>query len=427
MKRGRRPARGSRARAESGGLRDRSFAAVLRPLIPSGGRDGRRDYEPLADLDYESELAIKREALGLFWRDRKLPGDPQRLLRSPRSRGYRTSSKRRVSWRRGLVTLSMSDRAAGRDRSVLRSALEPDEHGALYAALRSKLNEPSFATLARHLNYVIIRGSYSERVLILNVDEMNGALIRKAKLLADRLGGAPVDGVFVYLDPTGSDYFLESRRPDESVTFKRISGSDRIRVDFLERSYSYHPTSFSQVNESIVPKLLTRVRSLLAPDPSQNLLDLYCGYGLFSHFFAPAYRAVVGVEIEGPSVRSARANLRLNPSPKPVKFVAARIDREFVSSRLRRPSGPEVILLDPPRNGPLDNVVPALARRRPERVLHIFCDVDQIPRSLREWRSGGYEVRQVQALDMFPGAANLEVLVLMTPAAPTRGRHRPGS
>ncbi len=401
-------------RGDSGTLAG-SFASVLKPLVAPGGEGSPTDHEPLAHLSYAAEVAAKQEALKTFWRRQGLAGVPERLVRSPLPRGYRTSSKRRVVVQRGKTILSMSDRIAAQESSVVVSALEPAEHGQIYAALRVALNQPTYALLARHLNYLILRGSYRERALIFNVDELSGALVRKLKMMTERLRDQPIGAFFAYLDPSRSDYFFESRRPDQSVTFKKLSGPEQIRASFCDCRYSYHPTSFSQVNDSIVPELLTRARELLAPDSSEHLLDLYCGYGLFSHYLAPGYKSVVGVDVEGPSIRSATANGRLNPSAAPKKFLAARIDREFVSRTLRRPAGPEVVLLDPPRNGPQALVIPALAERRPHKVLHVFCDVDQIPAALEQWQSAGYQVRTVVPLDMFPGSANLEVLVLLTP------------
>jgi len=58
-------------------------------------------------------------------------------------------------------------------------------------------------------------------------------------------------------------------------------------------------------------------------------------------------------------------------------------------------------------------VIAALARRKPKKALHIFCGVDQIPPSLREWQANGYQVRRVVPLDIFPGSANLEILILL--------------
>jgi tRNA/tmRNA/rRNA uracil-C5-methylase (TrmA/RlmC/RlmD family) len=40
--------------------------------------------------------------------------------------------------------------------------------------------------------------------------------------------------------------------------------------------------------------------------------------------------------------------------------------------------------------------------------------LDQIPDSLRQWKQYGYKVQRIVVLDMFPGTAGLEVLILLS-------------
>jgi len=125
---------------------------------------------------------------------------------------------------------------------------------------------------------------------------------------------------------------------------------------------------------------------------------------------------VLGIDAEGPSIRSATANSRLNSGRGGrIRFLARRITGEFLDEVLDGFAPPEAIVLDPPRQGPEAGVITAICRRRPAKAVHIFCGVDQIPVSLMEWQANGYAVRRVVPLDMFPGSTNLEVLVLLEP------------
>ena len=468
---------------------DRSFASFLKPLIPSTiGPEGQAILysSPLAHLDYSMELQIKDQGLLTFWKQHRLPGLPGQVIRSPRARGYRTTSKRKAFLHGSTLYLLLGDKAAlPKNRQYFTaSPLEPKEHEIIYRFLQQKLSEPAFRLIAGHLNYLIIRGSYTEQAVIFNVNLLNGPLVRKMKLLGAHLQKLPVtvSAAFVYLDPSQSDYYLESKRPAETLNFKKLFGPDQLGAIYHGCRYQFHPTSFSQINESIVETMLGKARELLAPAPDQSLLDLYCGYGLFSHYLAPDYRQVLAVDGEGHSIRAAEANSRLNqkqggqakPSlpnnpnscnpesgirsrkewpkgtsylataPKPSlpnnpnscdpengirsrkewpkgtsylatapKFLAHRITVGYLEKTLPPPMSNEVILLDPPRQGTLPGVIAALARRKPKKALHIFCGVDQIPPSLREWQANGYQVRRVVPLDMFPGSANLEVMLLL--------------
>ena len=299
----------------------------------------------------------------------------------------------------------------------MESPLEPREHGRIFEFLQQKISEPAFKLVAGHLNYLIIRGSYVERVVIFNVDTLNGPLVRKLKLLASHLQKLPdpVTSAYIYPDPSCSDYYLEEGQPSDILQFKKLFGKTDLAVSHHGCRYSYHPTSFSRVNEAMVPVMLDMAQTLLEPNPVETLLDLYCGYGLFSHFLAPGYKQVVGIDAEGPSIRSAIFNKKSNPASKKARFLSRRITARSVEKiPLPDDLGAETILLDPPRQGPQEGVINALSRREPQKVLHIHCGLDQIPHSVRQWQQHGYKVQRIVPLDMFPGTAGLEVLILLS-------------
>ncbi|MBU0676070.1 MAG: methyltransferase [Proteobacteria bacterium] len=398
-----------------------SFVDLLMPMISLPGKAGGRGESmssPLARLDYGEELRIKNQALAEFWQKNNLPGQPTPVIGSPKARGYRTTSQRRAVFQDGILHLVFGDTTTVDRRHPLQhSALEPVEHGAIYAFLQKKLSEPPFRLVAAHLNYLIIRGSYQERVVIFNVDQMSGPLIRKLKIVADHLQRIddPIMAAHVYFDPSRSKYYLESRRPVAAMGFKTLFGPVELTVTVADCRFKFHPTSFSQVNEAMVPVLLKQARQLLAPSGG-SLLDLYCGYGLFSHFLAPDYTEVVAVDSEGPSIKAARENIRLNAGRGgSIKFSPLRITGDSLDKMFATTPFPDTVLLDPPRQGPQDKVITSICGHRPKRVLHVFCGVDQITTSLKKWRSHGYWIKKIVPLDLFPGSTNLEVMILLGP------------
>ncbi len=367
-------------------------------------------------MKYPEEVALKNEALGAFWRHHRLPGRPDPVAGSPRPRGYRTTSKRRVAVVGGQVHLFLGDRTPRRDASPFEpSPLEPREHAAIYRLLLDKLATPAFRGLAMQLSWLIIRGSYAERAVVFNVRSLSGPLVRRLKTLARALAEAdpPVVSSHVYVDETESDYYLEARRPKGTLGFKTLAGPEFLRVAIGELGFSFHPTSFCQVNESIVPRMLSTAADLLEPRAGERLIDLYCGFGLFSLALADRVGDVVGVDFEGPSIESARANAR-RQGRRGTRFVSGRITAESLE-KLPPVRGGEVVVLDPPRHGTETGVIEAVAERRPRRVLHVFCNVDEIPGALRQWTTAGYRLVRAVPLDMFPGTPNLEVLVALAP------------
>lgn len=399
-----------------------TFADILWPFVPPSGKPLAKAVQlsaPLAHLAYIAERQVKELALQAFWKFHGLAGVPGSIIGSPQPRGYRTTTKRRVVVTGGAVKLLFGDKQSVPQKQVfLPSPIEPREHANIYRFLQGKLSEPAFLQCAEHINYLIIRGNYRDRAVIFNVDTLNGPLVRKLKILASYLESPPVSAMaaYVYPDPSRSAYYFENRRPEDLLHFKKLFGPNSLTVTHSGCRYQFHPTSFSQVNESMVPVMLKLARELLKPDKRKTLLDLYCGYGLFSHFFAADYRQVLGIDAEGPAIRSAQDNCRINKGQgTSVTFRAHTITGEYIENDLPQSVPGETVLLDPPKQGPQSGVIKAISERRPTDVLHIFCGVDTIPQALSEWQKCGYQVDSIISLDMFPGTANLEIMILLHP------------
>jgi hypothetical protein len=370
--------------------------------------------EPLAALDYPAELALKREALAAFWQAQRLPGRPEPVVAALLPRGYRTTSKRRASLGPKGLALGFPGLPAPA-RGAAPSALDPPEHAAVYTLLADRLSRPPARPLATALNWAVVRGQAPALAVILNVRVFDARVVRAAKLLAEALQAAPagVRAAFLYLDPSGSDYYLEARRPAGTMSFKRLFGPEWLQVEADGVRLRFPPTVFSQVNGAMLDTMTAAVRELLAPLDGLALLDLYCGYGLFAFTAGRDAAQVLGVDFDGPAIEAARGTAAHLGCADRVRFLAGRIDADFVVERVRPARGGEAVLLDPPRLGTAEGVAAALAERRPERVVHICCGTDEIPREVAAWAAAGYVVRRAVPLDLFPGTPNLETLLLL--------------
>ncbi len=359
-------------------------------------------------MDYSDELELKNRAFAIFCERNGLPV-PEKIVESPRPRNYRTTTKRRAGFEDGRFRLFFG----ADERLEYTEPLEPEEHLAIYRFVEDILKKPAFAALAEALNWIIVRGSYKRRAVIFNVGEMNAAVVRKLKLVGEHLNVANLGVVsaHVYFDPTRSDYYLEASRPADALGFKTLFGPKELSLDLGAIRLKYPITGFSQINESQIPNLLAFAKKMLRPSEKDHLLDLYCGYGLFSFGMGEAAASTWGAEWEGPSIECAKNSARF--LKRPAKFLAGKIDRDFVERSIPKGSGSELTLLDPPRSGVEAGVIAALAKRNPKRVLHIFCGTDEIPRSLNQWKLSGYKAVNIQPLDLFPGTPHLETMVLL--------------
>jgi len=427
MSRRARPSSERRRRPPSGPSRTEAgaglFAQLLQARLTPTEAAAAHPVEPLAHLDYGRELDLKGQALAAFWAHHGLAGEPAPIVPSPRPRHYRTTTRRRARYRAGRLQLGFGE-APGGGSAGPDSALDPAAHTALYRYLAAELSAPPNRSLASHLNCAIIRGSYEAFCVILNLDRLSGPIVRRLKVVAERLQARPerVLAAFAFCDPSRSEYYFERDPPPAPVRLKKLFGPARFPLTLAGRRFALPPTAFSQVNESMVEPLLATVRQLLEPRPGDRLLDLYCGYGLFSLALAGSCAEVVGLDLDRAAIRAAADQLRHGGLTGRVTFSR----RDISSGSLARalpagppstPGGRELALLDPPRQGTDPGVPACLAARGPAAAVHIFCGIEALPPALSAWAAAGYEVARSAPLDMFAGTPALEIPVLLRPLA----------
>lgn len=406
------------AERESAPVSENTFAWLVFEQLKADETAKNNQAEPLSHLEYRAELGIKQTALDEYFKIQAIGSCliPQAKIRkieaSPRPRAYRTTSKRRVIKSAGRVVLAIEGNRYNR------TYLEPEEHGRIYEFLGNKLNQPSWLPLSGSLNYIIIRGNYEEFCVIFNVFRLDALIVRKLKLLSESLKdtGVNIASAYMYFDPDRSDYYFESRRPKDSIGFKKFFGKDKLSVKYGQNKYFYYPTAFSQINAAMTSVMLRRADEVFRGVKTQRLTDLFSGYGLFSYYLAGKFRDITGIDAEGASINSALEAMKYFSQQYPgtrFKFLTKRVTAEEVY-KLQGEGG--AFLLDPPRQGVEQGVIKAVASHRPEKVLHIFCGIERIPVELKEWKKNGYLAEEIIPLDMFPGTAGLEIMVSLVPA-----------
>ena len=70
--------------------------------------------------------------------------------------------------------------------------------------------------------------------------------------------------------------------------------------------------------------------------------------------------------------------------------------------------------MDPPRKGLAPEVVHAAAQMAPKRIVYVSCDPATLARDVKLLAREGYRAIRAAAVDMFPGTANVETVVLLS-------------
>ena len=70
--------------------------------------------------------------------------------------------------------------------------------------------------------------------------------------------------------------------------------------------------------------------------------------------------------------------------------------------------------MDPPRKGLALEVIDAMVRMGPQRIVYVSCDPATLGRDMKLLAQRGYRVARAAAVDLFPGTAHVETVVLLS-------------
>jgi 23S rRNA (uracil1939-C5)-methyltransferase len=184
-----------------------------------------------------------------------------------------------------------------------------------------------------------------------------------------------------------------------------LIGNNYITEVVGSRTFRISATSFFQVNTAAAQEVVRLVGEYLAPAGDEVLLDAYCGVGTLALSLADKVGQVIGVEEAAGAVADARLN------------AAELANAEFIESSVetflpRLDRRIDLAVLDPPRQGCKPEALAALIELAPLRVVYVSCDPATLARDARKLAEGGYQLVEVQPVDMFPQTYHIESVAL---------------
>ena len=184
----------------------------------------------------------------------------------------------------------------------------------------------------------------------------------------------------------------------------------------------FAPTEFTQVNSGINQVLVSRAIGLLAPEPEDRVVDLFCGLGNFSLPLATRSRQVVGIEGSKELVRRAEETALANgfgTADRPgheVSFETADLFA-FDEARWQALGRVDRLLIDPPRDG-AQAVARVLADTPapPRRVVYVSCNPATLARDVGMLvNEGGWRLKAAGVINMFAQTSHVESIVVLEP------------
>ncbi len=191
-----------------------------------------------------------------------------------------------------------------------------------------------------------------------------------------------------------------------------LYGQEYFYEELLGLRFKISTFSFFQTNSLGAEVLYKTVREYLkTPEDGKAgvIYDLYSGTGTIAQMMAPAAKKVIGVEIVEEAVQAARENAKLNGLDN-CEFIAGDVLKVLETINER----PDMIILDPPREGVHPKALKKILDYGVDRMVYISCKPTSLVRDLEVMQECGYCVVRGGCVDLFPGTYHVESIVLLS-------------
>jgi 23S rRNA (uracil1939-C5)-methyltransferase len=340
----------------------------------------------LEHLEYPAQLEVKRRIVAdAMKRIGKLDIEPSEVVPSPVESRYRN----RVSFalrREGAGRVTAGFHAIGEAARVI------DVDG------RCLLPEPAIAAVWDRLR----AGWGPDAGLLPSGDRLRLTLRATAagevSLLVE--GGSSrgdADGLLARVEGLASVW----HRPGAAPAFL-LAGAPGLPETWGDETLELSGAAFLQVNRAAAILLERHVLALAGDVQGIRVIDAYCGAGLHARRLALAGARVVGLELDPAAVAAARAN-----APDGATFHQGTVE-ELIDTHLPA----DLVILNPPRAGAAPEVIDALLRSPPGRIIYVSCDPATLARDIARL-SAEFEVAGIGSFDLFPQTAHVETVAEM--------------
>ena len=365
-------------------------------------------------LPYEEQLRLKeRQVKELLDSVCETPYEFQGIKKSPEQFGYRNKMEYSFgdACKDGPLTLGLHKRGSFYD------ILTTDECCIVEEDFRKILSFTlEFARTCGLLFYhKLTHQGYFRHLLVRkgkNTGEMLVDLITSTQASPDLtpwkegILNLPLKGQVTGILHTSNDSLADVIANDGT---ELLYGRDFFQERILGLDFRISPFSFFQTNSLGAEVLYETARSFIGDTRDKVIFDLYSGTGTIAQILAPVAEKVVGIEIVPEAVEAARQNAQANRLDN-CTFLAGDVLKVLDTVEEK----PDLIVLDPPRDGIHPKALTKIMKYGVERLVYISCKPTSLVRDLEALQAGGYRLEKACAVDMFPGTGHVETVVLLS-------------
>ena len=190
-----------------------------------------------------------------------------------------------------------------------------------------------------------------------------------------------------------------------------LYGQEYFYEELLGLKFKISTFSFFQTNSYSAEVLYQTARDYVGDlgGSDKTVFDLYSGTGTIAQLMAPAAGKVIGVEIVEEAVEAAKKIAAANGLDN-CEFIAGDVLKVLDEVEEK----PDMIILDPPRDGIHPKALPKIIAYGVDHIVYISCKPTSLVRDLEVFLENGYRVDKAVAVDQFPWTANVETVCLLS-------------
>lgn len=279
---------------------------------------------------------------------------------------------------------------------------------------------PYYSTYRHHgiLRHLILRKSFRDNQYLINLDMVSFRKMEEEGVPASQMEAClqqwtegllalTLEGEIGGILHTENDQLSDVAHPDR---IHALFGKSSLTERLLGLDFEISPFSFFQTNTRGAATLYGMVREMAQDIENKTVFDLYCGTGTIAQIMADAgAKAVYGIEIVEEAVEAARRNAEKNQLTN-CHFIAGDVLKEIANLTEK----PDLVILDPPRDGVHPKALPKLLAFEPKAFIYISCKPTSLVRDLPVFLEAGYQVEAIRCCEMFPNTVHVETVCLLS-------------
>jgi 23S rRNA (uracil1939-C5)-methyltransferase len=365
-------------------------------------------------LDASAQIAVKQRALedNLSHLGKVKPETILRPIQGP-AWGYRYRARLSVRYvvKKGEVLVGFHERKSRYVADMRQCPILPPHVDALLLPLRKLI------------------GSMEARETLPQIELACGDAVTALVLRhMEPLSQSDLAALHAFAEQHKVQWWLQSKGPDTVCLMEGALGNSlSYALPEFGITMPFKPTDFTQVNPHINRVLVTRALRLLDVQPTERVIDWFCGLGNFTLPLATLASEVLGIEGSEALVVRSSENYVFNQTNRskplaPTSFVARNLF-EMTPELLCQDGSSDKWLVDPPREGAY-SLVQALAEMHqqpelrqgwtpPKRIVYVSCNPSTLARDAGVLvNSAGYRMTFAGAVNMFPHTAHVESMAV---------------